>query len=530
MNAHGDHDRTSPKLRDRFHQAAWSEPLVMGLGQPGRRGVYPPSADGGLAEAATSALAAIPGTLRRTTAPGLPELSQPEVVRHFTRLSQMVLAGNVSVSLGLGTTTMKYNPVVHEQLTRSPKLADLHPAQDEETIQGVLEIIYRLGEYLTAISGMDRFSLQPSGGSQGIFSNALVLKAYHAARGNSERNEIITTIFSHPANGAAPATAGFKVVSLYPGPRGIPDLDALKAAVSERTAGLFITNPEDTGIFNPLIDEFVKVVHDAGGLCVYDQANANGILGITRARDAGFDMCHFNLHKTFGVPHGCMGGAVGAEGVTDELAPFLPTPSVEFDGHRYTVRASSDASIGTLRAWYGNVHSIVKAYTWITTMGAEGLRATAEAAVLNNNYLINRVLAIRGASISFGETNQDRRLDQARYSWEQLTAETGITTSQVHDRVIDYGVQSYFTSHHPWLVPEPFSLEPAESYSIEDLDEYAAVLDRISREAYDDPDVVRTAPHRSTSAPVKPGSYEEPYMTWQAYVNRRGPVAGPSGA
>ena len=529
MSPHSEFDGPGPKLRERFHQAAWSEPLVMTLGRPGRRGVNPPRADGALAAIARSAIAGIPRGLQRTTGPDLPELSQPEVVRHYTRLSQMVLAGNVSVSLGLGTTTMKYNPVVHEQLIRSPKLADLHPAQDEETVQGALEIIYRLGEYLTAISGMDRFSLQPSGGSQGIFSNALVLKAYHASRGESKRNEIITTIFSHPANGAAPATAGFKVISLYPGPRGYPDLDALKAAVSERTAGLFITNPEDTGIFNPLIDEFVKVVHEAGGLCVYDQANANGILGVTRARDAEFDMCHFNLHKTFGVPHGCMGGAVGAEGVTEELAPFLPTPSVEFDGQRYFVRGSSERSIGTLRAWYGNVHSIVKAYAWIRTMGAEGLQATAEAAVLNNNYLIKRVLAIRGASISFGDTNSERRLDQARYSWEKLTADTGITTSQVHDRVIDYGVQSYFTSHHPWLVPEPFSLEPAESYSVEDLDEYAAVLDRISTEAYEDPEVIRTAPHRSTSAPVKVASYEEPYMTWQAYATRRNSV-GPSGA
>ena len=515
-------------LRERFHHARWQEPLVMSLGQPGRRGVLPPQNRGALAETAAQAVAEIPAGLRRTTPADLPELSQPEVVRHFTRLSQMVLAGNVAVSLGLGTTTMKYNPVVHEQLIRSPKLADLHPEQADETIQGALEIIYRLERYLIAISGMDRFSLQPAGGSQGIFSNALVMKAYHASRGDTHRNEIITTIFSHPANGAAPATAGFKVISLYPGPNGYPDLGALKAAISERTAGIFITNPEDTGIFNPLIGEFVSAVHDVGGLCVYDQANANGILGITRARDVGFDMCHFNLHKTFGVPHGCMGGAVGAEGVTDALAPFLPTPAVEFDGSRYSIRMSGPSSVGTLRAWLGNVHSLVKSYSWITTMGADGLCATAEAAVLNNNYLIKQILAIKGASVSFGDTNTDPRLDQARYSWEQLTADTGITTTQVHDRVIDYGVQSYFTSHHPWLIPEPFSLEPAESYSIEDLDEYAAVLARISHEAYTDPDIVRTAPHRSTSAPVIPASYDEPYMTWQAYENRR-PAADPAG-
>jgi glycine dehydrogenase subunit 2 len=520
MNERLTPDRAAVPLRTEFHQAAWSEPLVMTLGRPGRRGVIPPRTGGPLGAALPAVMDGLPAALRRTSDPDLPELSQPEVVRHFTRLSQMVLAGNVSVSLGLGTTTMKYNPIVHELLTRSPKLAELHPAQDDETTQGALEIIYRMGEYLEAISGMDRFSLQPGGGSQGIFSNAKVLKAYHASRGDTDRDEVITTIFSHPANGAAPATAGFKVITLYPGPRGVPDVDALKAAVSERTAGLFITNPEDTGIFNPHIDEFVRVIHDAGGLCVYDQANANGILGITRARDAGFDMCHFNLHKTFSVPHGCMGGAVGGVGVTERLAPFLPTPAVEYDGNRYFVRMSGPESIGTLRAWFGNVHSILKAYAWITTMGADGLRAAAEAAVLNNNYLVKLVTSIPGASIAFGDTNDDRRLDQARYSWEQLTDATGVTTSQIHDRVIDFGVQSYFTSHHPWLVPEPFSLEPAESYSIEDLDEYAAVLRHIAAEAHDDPDVIRTAPHHSTTAPIKAASYEHPYMTWQAYANR----------
>jgi glycine dehydrogenase subunit 2 len=231
-------------------------------------------------------------------------------------------------------------------------------------------------------------------------------------------------------------------------------------------------------------------------------------------------MCHFNLHKTFSVPHGCMGGAVGGVGVAKALEPFLPTPSVEYDGERYLVRTTGLESIGTLRAWFGNVHSILKAYAWITTMGAEGLRAAAEAAVLNNNYLVKLVTSIPGASIAFGDTNDDRRLDQARYSWEQLTDDTGVTTSQIHDRVIDFGVQSYFTSHHPWLVPEPFSLEPAESYSAEDLDEYAAVLRHIAAEAHDDPNVIRTAPHRSTTAPIRAAAYEHPYMTWQAYANR----------
>lgn len=519
----------TPSETPAFHQARWSEPLIMTLGSPGRRGVMPPRTSEKVAGNLKEALAAVPPDLRRSEAPDLPELSQPEVVRHFTRLSQMVLGANVAVSLGLGTTTMKYNPVIHELITRSSKLADIHPEQDAETIQGTLEIIYRLGEYLSAISGMDRFSLQPGGGSQGILSNALTMRAFHAARGeDSVRDEVVTTIFSHPADAAAPAMAGYKVVSLYPDERGFPSLAALEASLSERTAGLFITNPEDTGIFNPEIDRFVQAVHDVGGLCVYDQANANGSLGIVRARDVGFDMCHFNLHKTFAVPHGCMGGAVGAVGVTEDLAKYLPTPTVTFDGDRYSVTASTPESIGTLRAWFGNVHSIVKAYAWITTMGAEGLKTAARMSVLNNNYLSKAITSIPGAGVSFAAANHTPRLEQTRYTWEELTAGTGVTSTEIHDRVLDFGVQTYFTSHHPWVVPEPFTLEPAESYSLEDLEEYASVLRAVATEASLDPMLVRTAPHRGAVAHhVVPSSPTEPAMTLQAFKRRRASKASP---
>jgi glycine dehydrogenase subunit 2 len=515
MNARG---AGTVALRERFHQAAWQEPLVMELGRPGRRGVLPPDAGDEIRSRAGAASAGIPESLRRSEPPVLPELSQPEVVRHYTRLSQMVLANNVAVNLGLGTTTMKYNPLINELLSRSPKVTELHPDQDDSTVQGILELIHRLGWMLAEVSGMDRFTFQPAGGSQGIFANALMMRAYHEANGEADRrDEIITTIFSHPANAAAPATIGFKVVTLYPGPRGYPELDALRRAVGPRTAGLMMTNPEDTGIFNPEVAEFVRVVHEAGGLCAYDQANANGILGVTRARDAGFDMCQFNLHKTFSVPHGCMGGAVGATGVREALVPFLPAPTIEFDGSRYYLDHDRPASVGTIRSGFGNVASVLKAYAWVSAMGAEGLREAAHIAVLNNNYLVGRVTAIPGASLSFAEGNPTRRLEQARYSWEQLAAETGVHTMDVHNRMIDYGVQGYFSSHHPWLVPEPFTLEPAESYSQEDLDEFAAVLERVASEARHDPETVRTAPHRSTAGSPLPGAEAHPAMTWRAY-------------
>ena len=294
---------------------------------------------------------------------------------------------------------MKYSPKVNEQLVRSQQMAELHPLQDESTVQGMLEVLFKLEEFLKEISGMDRFTLQPGAGSAAIYANVSMIRAYHEKRGEGDqRDEVITTIFSHPSNAACAKTAGYKVITLYPDKDGYPDLEALKAAVSERTAALLITNPEDTGIFNPQIEEFVKVVHDAGGLCSYDQANANGILGITRAKEAGFDLCHFNLHKTFSTPHGCGGPAAGASGVTAEMASFLPVPTVEFDGSRYCLDYARPDSIGKIGPFYGVAQNALRAYAWIISLGAEGLREVAEVSVLNNNYLMKKVLEIKGAS------------------------------------------------------------------------------------------------------------------------------------
>lgn len=511
-------------IKQSFHQAAWNEPIIMTMGAQGRRGLLVAKSEDALSNSIGDVFGALPTVLRRTAAPALPELSQPEVLRHYTRLSQMIMANSVAINLGLGTTTMKYNPPVHEYLIRSPQLTNIHPDQDDADLQGVLEVLSRMGEALEAISGMNRFTFQPAGGSQGIFINAMMIKAYHKARGDGgQRDEIISTIFSHPANGAAPATTGFKVVTLHPGPKGYPELDALKAVISDRTAGLMITNPEDTGIFNPNIAEFVRLVQEAGGLCAYDQANANGTIGVTRARDAGFDMCHFNLHKTFSVPHGCMGGAVGAVGVREDLVPFLPLPTVERDeSGRYYRDFERPKSIGTVRGGLGNVHSVMKAYAWVMSLGPDFLREVAHISVLNNNYLLKKIAAIRGASVPFSGENIERRLEQVRYSWETMTDETGVSTMDVHNRMIDFGLQGYFTSHHPWLVREPFSLEPAESYTREDIDEFAAVLTEVSREAYSSPEIVKSSPHSSTTdAPLLPDAYTLPAMTWRAFERIR---------
>ncbi|MFE1753422.1 aminomethyl-transferring glycine dehydrogenase subunit GcvPB [Streptomyces anandii] len=506
-----------PAIR-RFHQARWDEKLIFELDSPGERGVLVPAAHPEVAAAAGDPAGRLPAALLRRTPPGLPEIGQQRVLRHYLRLSQENLGADLNIDVGQGTCTMKYSPKVNDAFARDSRIAHLHPAQDESTAQGVLEIIYRLERLLAEISGMDRVSLQPAGGSAAIWANVSMIRACLAARGESEtRDEVITTSFSHPSNAACAKTAGFRVITLPPDADGYPDIEALRAAVGPRTAALLITNPEDTGIYNPRIDEFVRLVHDAGGLCSYDQANANGLLGITRARDAGFDLCHFNLHKTFSTPHMCGGPAAGASAVTAELAPYLPRPTVEFDGTRYRLDDDRPESIGKIRPFYGVVPNLVRAYAWIMALGADGLREVAETAVLNNNYLVHKVLGIRGVSLPYAEGRP--RLEQARYSWRQLNEETGVHTGDLGLRMADFGTH-YWTSHHPYVVPEPMTLEPTESYSRADLDEYAAILAEVAREAYDDPDTVRTSPHRAPVHRNREGSLDDPNawaVTWRAY-------------
>jgi len=507
----------------RFHQASWDEPVIFELSQPGQRGILLPPVEKGIEQEVGNPAQTLPDQLRRTVPPALPEMSQVHVLRHYDRISQENLGVDLNIDIGQGTCTMKYSPKINDQLAHTHKLTELHPLQDISTVQGILEVMYHLEEMLKEISGMDRFSLQPGAGGSAIYANICMIRAYHASRGESkQRDEVITTIFSHPSNAAAAKVAGYKVITLYPDLDGYPDLDALKAAVSERTAGLLITNPEDTGIFNPKIAEFTRIVHEAGGLCCYDQANANGILGITRARETGFDLCHFNLHKTFSTPHGCGGPGAGASGVTEKLIPFLPVPTTEFDGQKYYLDYNRPKSIGKIRPFYGVIANILRAYAWIMSLGADGLREVAEIAVLNNNYLLKKVLEIRGVSAPYAKGK--RRVEQVRYSWEQLTQETGVHSEEIEIRVTDFGMH-YWTSHHPFVVPEPMTLEPTESYSKADLDEYVAVLNQISTEAYTNPEIIKTAPHNSTVHRTHQEPFDNPdewAVTWRAYRRKTG--------
>jgi glycine dehydrogenase subunit 2 len=508
----------------RFHQASWDEPIIFELSVPGARGVLPPATEPGIAAAVGDPAAELPDGIGRAVPAALPELAQLHVLRHYDRLSQENLGVDFNIDVGQGTCTMKYSPKVNDLLVRSPKVAETHPAQDPATLQGTLEILARLEGFLAEISGMARVSLQPASGSAAIWTNVAMIRAYHASRGEGfdapggGRNEVVTTIFSHPSNAAAAKVAGYRVITLYPDPDGYPDLDALRAAVNEHTAALLITNPEDTGIFNPRIADFVRVVHEAGGLCSYDQANANGILGITRARDAGFDQCHFNIHKTFSTPHASGGPGAGAVGVADHLVPFLPSPTIERnpDG---TLWLDDDRpqSIGKVRPWLGVVPNLVRAYAWVMSLGADGLREVAETAVLNNNYLMSKVLQIRGVSAPYATGR--RRVEQVRYSWGRLNADTGVHSEDIGSRAADFGAH-YWMSHHPYVVPEPMTLEPTESYSMADLDEYAAILAEVAREAYEDRATLLSAPHRSTIHRIDHEPLDDPErwaVTWRAY-------------
>jgi glycine dehydrogenase subunit 2 len=279
-----------------------------------------------------------------------------------------------------------------------------------------------------------------------------------------------------------------------------------------------ITNPEDIGLYNPRIDEFVRLAHDVGALCFTDQANANGVLGKARAADAGFDMCHFNLHKTFSSPHGGMGPGCGALAVKEHLARFLPVPILKKDGKHYALDYDRPDSIGKVRDFYGNASVILRVYAWIMSLGAEGLNEVAEIAVLNNNYLEKQLLAIPGITESYGEGK--RRLDQIRYSWEKLTADTGVTSEDVERRMTDFGIQAYWLSHHPHVIPEPFTPEPTDSHAKEDIDEWAAVMRQISKEAYEDPDKVKSAPHRGITKAIDESAallHEKCIFTYKKY-------------
>jgi glycine dehydrogenase subunit 2 len=459
----------------------------------------------------------VPAAARRRTPPTLPELSEFEVQRHYLHLSQQTL-GMMGISL-FGTCTMKYNPRLNEHVVARPWIAELHPAQDEDTLQGVLEVLHGFSEILCELSGMAQFVFQPGGGADAAYTHACVTRAYHAARGELERrDEVVTTIQAHPCNAATAAAAGFKVVTLPLEADGYPSVAALEAAVTDRTAALMVNNPDDMGVYNPNIKRWVEIVHDAGALAFYDHANFNGVMGRLRARELGFDACMFMLHKTFGAPKGGGGPAVGAYGCSEELVPFLPRPLVLRDEDRYRLEFGGDQSVGRVREFWGNVPQVVKAYSWARAMGAEGIRDAADLSVLANNYMERRLLAIRGVTKSHPHLTAPR-LEMTRYSLAQVTEDTGVTVFDVQNRMVDFGVDAFWLSHEPWIVAEPFTPEAGELWSREDIDYWIDVLARVVEEAYTDPSIVKSAPHNQAIHKVDASGANDPdrwATTWRA--------------
>ncbi|MDX6455493.1 MAG: glycine dehydrogenase subunit 2 [Gaiellaceae bacterium] len=499
----------------RYHAAVWDEPLVMEMGAPGRRGVV-------FEEPGEDVESLVPVALRRAARPALPELSEPEVLRHYLHLSQETL-GMMGVSL-FGTCTMKYNPRLATELVARPDVAEVHPEQDDDTLQGILELVHGLELVLRGVSGMDAFVFQPGGGAHAAYTHAVITRAYHASRGEADRrDEVLTTIQAHPCNAATAAAAGFKIVTLPLEENGNPSLEALKAAVTDRTATLMVGNPDDMGVYNPEIDKWVEVVHDAGGLCFYDHANFNGVMGKIKARELGFDACMYMLHKTFGAPKGGGGPAVGAYGCTAELARFLPGPIVVRDGERYRLDRDRPDAAGKVREFWGNVPQLVYAYTWSRAMGAEGISLAADISVLANNYMEKRLLEIPGVSKSHPHLTAPR-LEMTRYSLEAMERDTGITVVDVQNRMVDFGIDAFWLSHEPWLVPQPFTPEAGEMWSKEDIDEWIDVLAHVVGEAYTDPEIVRTAPHNQAIRRLGPTNLDDPAnwaTTWRAHLRKQ---------
>ncbi len=497
----------TPKLR-RYHSAVWDEPLIMEMSVPGRRAQHFDQVEKQVSDLVGTVEELLPPGARRAVPAKLPELSEPDVLRHFLHLSQETL-GMMGISL-FGTCTMKYNPRLNEALAALPEVASIHPDQDPETLQGMLEIIYRMDNCLRALSGMDQFVFQPAGGADAAYTHAVVTRAYHAARGESEkRNQIITSIQSHPCNPATAATAGYDVITLMLEENGYPSVRALRAAVSDRTAALMINNPDDMGIYNPEIAEWVDIVHQAGGLCFYDHANFNGVMSKIRARDLGFDACMFMLHKTFGVPKGGGGPAVGAYGCSEALIPFLPGPIVDFDGRRFCKKDIGGRSAGKVREYWGNVQQVMKAYSWTRAMGAAGIAEASDMSVLANNYMEKELLKIRGVTRSHPDI-PGWRMEMTRFSLSELYEETGVTALDVQNRMVDYGIDAFWLSHEPWVVPQPFTPEVGEMWSREDIDYWIAVLRQITLEAYENPDLVRTAPHHQAIHKLKADNLDDP--------------------
>ena len=476
--------------------------LIFELSRPGRKGYELPADNYGC-----DALSSIPSDLLRKEEPELPEVSELDVVRHYTNLSSK----NFGVDTGfypLGSCTMKYNPKINEEIAAMPEFAGLHPLQPAETAQGALELYYNLQKALANIAGLAEFTLNPYAGAHGELTGLMVMRQYHIARGDEKRRKVIVPDSAHGTNPASAMVAGLEVVEVKSKPNGSIDVEDLKPLLDDTVAGIMMTNPNTLGMFETEIMEIAKLVHEAGGLLYYDGANLNPMLGKVRPGDMGFDIMHINLHKTFSTPHGGGGPGSGPVGVAAHLVDLLPNPHVKKgeDGKFYI--ENGDKSLGNISSFLGNFGVMMKAYAYILSLGKENLKNVGPMATLNANYIKESLkddylLPIEGACKH--EFVFDGLKDKS----------TGVTTLNVAKRLLDYGFHAP-TIYFPLLFHESMMIEPTETESKETLDEFIEVMHKVAQEARENPEMVKSAPHTTLiSHPDETTAAKKPILSYR---------------
>jgi glycine dehydrogenase subunit 2 len=464
------------------------QPTLFERGRPGRGG-------GKIPHPPKDALARLPAAARRASPPALPEMSEGEVVRHYVNLSQL----NYAIDTGfypLGSCTMKFNPKLNEWAARLRGFAELHPMAPDEVAQGTLQLLWELEQALAEISGMRAVTLQPAAGAQGELTGILMIRAYHRERGDTERTEVLVPDSSHGTNPATASMAGYTTITIPSAPDGGVDVERFTAALGPRTAAVMITNPSTLGLFESRIGDLLDAVHAAGALAYMDGANLNAILGRFKPGEAGFDVMHFNVHKTFSTPHGGGGPGAGPVGVGERLLPYLPEPRIhqtEDGAFRLERSGERPTSIGRMRSFVGNTGVLVRAYAYIRAHGASGLREVSDDAVLAANYLKHRLAGTY--DLPYDRPCKHEFVASA----SSLKQATGVRTLDIAKRLIDHGFHPP-TIYFPLIVDEGMLIEPTETESKETLDAFADVLVAIAAEALSDPDTVKAAPH---TAPVR---------------------------
>lgn len=475
-----------------------STELIFELSHAGRRCHRLPVSD-------VPKAAPLPKQYLSSDVPPLPEVGEIDLIRHFTNLSTRNMCIDTHF-YPLGSCTMKYNPKRHERLAGLPGFANLHPLQHDDTIQGMLELLHGMQEYLKEISGLPAVSLQPAAGAQGELTALFVAAAYFRDRGETHRKKVLVPDSAHGTNPASAALAGFETITVKSGPDGLVDLNDLKSKLGPEAAVFMITNPNTLGLFEKNIRTITDWMHEAGGLVYLDGANMNAIMGYTRPGDFGADMQHYNVHKTFTGPHGGGGPGAGPITVRDFLAPFLPVPIVRQDGDRYRLDYDLPKSIGRVRSFFGTIGILFRGYCYIRTLGREGLKACSEHAVLNANYLRARV------SEGYDVPHAGPCMHEFVASARTLMKEKKIRAMDICKRLLDYGYHAP-TVYFPLVVPEALMMEPTETESRETLDAFADALLKIKDE---DPEVLRSAPHTHVvSRPDEVKAAKEPILRWQ---------------